>query len=123
MDAHLRMAIRVAGLMLVDAHELIFEYVLMLWSQLNMDLEQVLMPVGLGCAVRSSAIFCDGSIDLTCAEALHAKKRLKTLNTNVNKPNLQRLFTNKVFWLHRSAMLTGTSRSEHGGNQGSTCTS
>ena len=83
----------------------------------------VLMPVGLGCAVRSSAIFCDGSIDLTCAEALHAKKRLKTLNTNVNKPNLQRLLTNKVFWLHRSAMLTGTSRSEHGGNQGSTCTS
>ena len=69
MDAHLRMAIRVAGLMLVDAHELIFEYVLMLWSQLNMDLEQVLMPVGLGCAVRSSAIFCDGSIDLPGAEA------------------------------------------------------
>lgn len=123
MDAHLRMAIRVAGLMLVDAHELIFEYVLMLWSQLNINHEQVLVPVGLGCAVRSSAIFCDGSIDLTCAEALHAKKRLKTLNTNVNKPNLQRLFTNKVFWLHRSAMLTGTSRSEHGSNQGSTCTS
>ena len=45
MDVHLRMVLRVAWPALVNAHELVFEYVLMLWSKLNVDLEQVLMQV------------------------------------------------------------------------------
>jgi hypothetical protein len=85
MDVHLRMVLRVAWPALVNAHELVFEYVLMLWSKLNMDLEQVLMQVGMGGTTSSRVIFGDGSMLLMDTKVLHAKERPNELNNNINK--------------------------------------
>ena len=104
MDAHLRMVLRMTWPALVNAHELNFEYALMLWSQLNMDLEQVLMLVGMGRTTSSRAIFCNGSMLLMYPKDLHAKERLKELNNNVNKLNWGCLWRRLNYMMGWSAM-------------------
>ena len=104
MDAHLRRVLRMTWPALVNAHELDFEYVLMLWSQPNMDLEQVLMLVGMGRTTPSRAIFCNGSMLLMYPKDLHAKERLKELNNNVNKLNWGCLWRRLNFMMGWSAM-------------------
>ena len=91
-------------------------------NQLNIKLGQVLMPAGLGCAERNDAIFRNGSINLTYAKVLHAKKRLEKLNMGLNNLDLQRFVQNWFFWLHQSARLAGMFKSEYMGNRGSMCT-
>lgn len=104
MDAHLRMVLRMAWPALVNAHEINFEYVLMLWSKLNMDLEQMLMLAGKGRTTSSRAIFCNGSMLLMYQKVLHAKERPKKLNSNINKLNLGCLWRRLSFKLGWNAM-------------------
>ena len=90
MDAHLRMVLRMAWPALVNAHEINFEYVLML--------------AGKGRTTSSRAIFCNGSMLLMYQKVLHAKERPKKLNSNVNKLNLGCLWRRLSFKLGWNAM-------------------